>query len=77
LFGGVDILVNNAGIRFVSPIEDFPAARWDAIIAINFSSAFHATAAALPLMRARGWGVFDRLLDDVDVRFNGRVAPHV
>jgi 3-hydroxybutyrate dehydrogenase len=55
-FGGVDILVNNAGIQFVSPIEDFPTARWDAIIAINLSSAFHATAAALPLMRARGWG---------------------
>ena len=56
VFGGVDILVNNAGIQFVSPIEDFPAARWDAIIAINLSSAFHTTAAALPLMRARGWG---------------------
>ncbi len=55
-FGGVDILVNNAGIQFVSPIEDFPAARWDAIIAVNLSSAFHTTAAALPLMRARGWG---------------------
>jgi 3-hydroxybutyrate dehydrogenase len=55
-FGGVDILVNNAGIQFVSPIEDFPTARWDAIIAINLSSAFHTTAAALPLMRARGWG---------------------
>jgi 3-hydroxybutyrate dehydrogenase len=55
-FGGVDILVNNAGIQFVAPIEDFPAARWDAIIAINLSSAFHTTAAALPLMRKAGWG---------------------
>ena len=55
-FGGVDILVNNAGIQFVAPIEDFPTARWDAIIAINMSSAFHTTAAALPLMRKAGWG---------------------
>ena len=55
-FGGVDILVNNAGIQFVAKIEEFPAARWDAIIAINLSSAFHTTAAALPLMRKAGWG---------------------
>ncbi len=55
-FGSVDILVNNAGIQFVSPVEDFPTARWDAIIAINMSSAFHTSAAALPLMRKAGWG---------------------
>ena len=55
-FGRVDILVNNAGIQHVAPIPEFPAARWDAIIAINLSSAFHTTAAALPLMRAGGWG---------------------
>jgi 3-hydroxybutyrate dehydrogenase len=55
-FGGVDLLVNNAGIQFVAPIEDFPTARWDAIIAINLTSAFHTTAAALPLMRKSGWG---------------------
>ena len=54
--GGCDILVNNAGIQFVSPIEEFPVEKWDAIIAINLSSAFHTTAAALPAMRARGWG---------------------
>ena len=54
--GGCDILVNNAGIQFVSPIDEFPTARWDAIIAINLSSAFHTTAAALPGMRAKGWG---------------------
>ncbi len=54
--GGCDILINNAGIQHVAPIEDFPGARWDAIIAINLSSAFHTTAAALPGMRARGWG---------------------
>lgn len=54
--GGCDILVNNAGIQHVSPIEDFPVEKWDAILAINLSSAFHTTAAALPGMRARGWG---------------------
>ena len=55
-FGGVDILVNNAGIQHVEKIEDFPTAKWDAIIAINLSSSFHTTAAALPLMREAGWG---------------------
>ncbi|VDS09044.1 D-beta-hydroxybutyrate dehydrogenase [Paracoccus haematequi] len=54
--GRCDILVNNAGIQHVAPIPDFPAEKWDAIIAINLSSAFHTTAAALPLMRAAGWG---------------------
>ncbi|MCX7889154.1 MAG: 3-hydroxybutyrate dehydrogenase [Rhodobacteraceae bacterium] len=54
--GGCDILVNNAGIQHVAPIEDFPVAKWDAILAINLSSAFHTTAAALPGMKARGWG---------------------
>jgi 3-hydroxybutyrate dehydrogenase len=55
-FGRVDILVNNAGIQFVAPVEQFPEDRWDAIIAINLSSAFHATKAALPGMRQAGWG---------------------
>ena len=55
-FGGVDILVNNAGIQYVAPIEQFPDDRWDAIIAINLSSAFHAIKAALPGMRARKGG---------------------
>jgi len=54
--GPVDILVNNAGIQFVSPIEEFPDAQWDAIIAINLSSAFHAIKTALPDMKQRGWG---------------------
>ncbi len=54
--GACDILVNNAGIQFVSPIEDFPTDKWNAIIAINLSSAFHTTAAALPMMRKAGWG---------------------
>ena len=54
--GACDILVNNAGIQHVAPIEEFPAAKWDAIIAINLSSAFHTTAVAVPMMRAKGWG---------------------
>jgi 3-hydroxybutyrate dehydrogenase len=54
--GACDILVNNAGIQHVAAIEEFPTAKWDAIIAINLSSAFHTTAAALPMMRAKGWG---------------------
>jgi 3-hydroxybutyrate dehydrogenase len=55
-FGGVDILVNNAGIQHVAAVEDFPAARWDAIIAINLSSAFHTTRLAMPAMRKNNWG---------------------
>lgn len=55
-FGSVDILVNNAGIQHVSPIDAFPEDRWDAVIAINLTSAFHATKAALPIMRKNGWG---------------------
>lgn len=54
--GVCDILVNNAGIQHVAAIDEFPAAKWDAIIAINMSSAFHTTAAALPMMRKAGWG---------------------
>lgn len=55
-FGAVDILVNNAGIQFTSSIQDFPEEKWDAILAINLSSAFHATKAVLPGMQARNWG---------------------
>lgn len=55
-FGRVDILVNNAGIQHVARVEDFPVDRWDAVIAINLSSAFHATRLALPAMRAANWG---------------------
>ncbi|MEF3047699.1 3-hydroxybutyrate dehydrogenase [Pseudotabrizicola sp. L79] len=54
--GGCDILVNNAGIQHVAGIEEFPVEKWDAIVAINLSSAFHTTAAALPGMKAKGWG---------------------
>ena len=55
-FGRVDILVNNAGIQHVAPIEQFPVERWDAVIAINLSSAFHTTRLALPAMQAANWG---------------------
>ena len=55
-FGGTDILVNNAGIQHVANIEDFPAERWDAIIAINLTSAFHTTRLALPAMKKANWG---------------------
>jgi 3-hydroxybutyrate dehydrogenase len=55
-FGRVDVLVNNAGIQHVASVEEFPAAKWDAIIAINLSSAFHTTRLALPAMKAANWG---------------------
>jgi len=55
-FGGVDVLVNNAGIQHVASVESFPPDRWDAIIAINLTAAFHTTRLALPHMRARDWG---------------------
>ncbi|MGB7481393.1 MAG: 3-hydroxybutyrate dehydrogenase, partial [Burkholderiaceae bacterium] len=55
-FGAVDVLVNNAGIQHVANIEDFPPEKWDAIIAINLTSAFHTTRLALPQMKARNWG---------------------
>ncbi len=55
-WGRVDILVNNAGIQHVAPIESFPVERWDAVIAINLSSAFHTTRLALPAMQAANWG---------------------
>jgi 3-hydroxybutyrate dehydrogenase len=55
-FGGVDVLVNNAGIQHVASVEDFPVERWDAILAINLSAAFHTTRLALPRMKQRDWG---------------------
>ena len=55
-FGGVDVLVNNAGIQHVASVEDFPVERWDAIIAINLSAAFHTTRLALPRMKQHDWG---------------------
>jgi 3-hydroxybutyrate dehydrogenase len=55
-FGSLDVLVNNAGIQFVSPIEEFPIDKWDQILAINLSAAFHAIRAAVPGMKSRKWG---------------------
>jgi 3-hydroxybutyrate dehydrogenase len=54
--GGIDILVNNAGIQFVSPVDEFPDAKWEAIQSINLSSSFHCIKAALPGMKTKGWG---------------------
>lgn len=54
--GPVDILVNNAGMQYVAPVEDFPAEKWDAIIALNLTAVFHTTRLAVPAMKARGWG---------------------
>lgn len=54
--GGIDILVNNAGTQFVSPVEDFPAEKWDLILALNLTSAFHTIRHAVPGMRKKGWG---------------------
>ena len=55
-YGTVDIVVNNAGIQYVAPVDEFPVAKWDAIIAINLSAAFHTTRLALPAMKKKGWG---------------------
>ena len=55
-FGAVDILVNNAGIQFVAPIDEFPVAKWNAIIALNLTASFHSIRLALPAMKARKWG---------------------
>lgn len=55
-FGAVDILVNNAGVQYVAPVEEFPVAKWNQIIAINLSSAFHTARAAIPGIKKRGWG---------------------
>ena len=55
-FGGLDIIVNNAGIQHVAPVDEFPPEKWDAIIAINLSSVFHGTRAAIPGMKAKNWG---------------------
>jgi 3-hydroxybutyrate dehydrogenase len=55
-FGAIDVLINNAGIQHVAPVDDFPVARWDAIIAINLSAAFHTVRSALPAMKKKRWG---------------------
>jgi 3-hydroxybutyrate dehydrogenase len=76
-FGRVDILVNNAGIQHVATIVDFPEDRWDAVIAINLSAAFHASKAALPLMIARGWGRIINIASAHGLVASGEKAAYV
>jgi 3-hydroxybutyrate dehydrogenase len=76
-FGGVDILVNNAGIQHVAKIVDFPEERWDAVIAINMSAAFHTTKAAMPGMIARGWGRIVNIASAHGLVASGEKAAYV
>ena len=76
-FGGVDILVNNAGIQHVAKIVDFPEERWDAVIAINLSAAFHASKAALPHMIARKWGRIVNIASAHGLVASGEKAAYV
>src|SRR3982751_5540929 len=75
--GAVDILVNNAGIQHVAKIVDFPAERWDAVVAINLSAAFHAAKAALPLMIARRWGRIINIASAHGLVASGEKAAYV
>ncbi len=76
-FGGVDILVNNAGIQHVARIVDFPEERWDSVIAINLSAAFHTAKAALPLMIARKWGRIINIASAHGLVASGEKAAYV
>lgn len=76
-FGTVDILVNNAGIQHVAPVEEFPTEKWDAIIAINLSSAFHTSAAAIPHMREAGWGRIVNIASAHGLRASPNKAAYV
>ena len=76
-FGGVDILVNNAGIQHVAKVVDFPEERWDAVIAINLSAAFHATKAVLPQMLASGWGRIVNIASAHGLVASGEKAAYV
>jgi 3-hydroxybutyrate dehydrogenase len=76
-FGGVDILVNNAGIQHVARLVDFPEERWDAVIAVNLSAAFHATKAALPHMLARRWGRIINIASAHGLVASGEKAAYV
>jgi 3-hydroxybutyrate dehydrogenase len=75
--GGVDILVNNAGIQHVAKVVDFPEERWDAVIAINLSAAFHASKAALPHMTAKGWGRIINIASAHGLVASGEKAAYV
>ena len=76
-FGSLDILVNNAGIQHVALIEDFPAERWDAVIAINLSSCFHAIRAAVPGMKRRKWGRIVNIASAHGLVASGQKAAYV
>ena len=76
-FGGVDILVNNAGIQHVAPVEEFPVEKWDAVIAINLTSAFHTTAVAVPHMRDAGWGRIINIASAHGLRASPNKAAYV
>jgi len=76
-FGGLDVLVNNAGIQYVAKVVDFPEERWDAIIAINISAAFHATKAALPHMVAKKWGRIINIASAHGLVASGEKAAYV
>ena len=75
--GSLDILVNNAGIQFTSTIEDFPDEQWDRVIAINLSGVFHATKAAVPLMKQRGWGRIINIASAHGLVASGQKAAYV
>jgi 3-hydroxybutyrate dehydrogenase len=76
-FGSVDILVNNAGVQHVAPVEEFPIEQWDSIIAINLSSAFHTTRAAIPGMKRRKWGRIINLCSAHSLRASPFKAAYV
>jgi 3-hydroxybutyrate dehydrogenase len=75
--GGVDILVNNAGIQHVAAIEEFPVDKWDAVLAINLSAAFHTIRAALPAMKARNWGRIVNIASTHGLVASARKAAYV
>eukprot|EP00606_Chrysophyceae_sp_TOSAG23-5_P000860 GSChrysophyteH2.ASY1.ANO1.1482.1 assembled CDS len=77
LFGGVDVLVNNAGIQHVAPIDEFPVDKWDAIIAINLTSAFHTTRLALPYMKQNDWGRIINVASTHGLVASANKAPYV
>jgi len=77
LFGGVDILVNNAGIQHVAPIDEFPVEKWDSIIAINLTSAFHTTRLALPYMKQQDWGRIINVASTHGLVASANKAPYV
>jgi 3-hydroxybutyrate dehydrogenase len=76
-FGGIDIVVNNAGIQYQCPIDEFPADKWDSIIAINLTSAFHTTRLALPHMKTQNWGRIINIASAHGLVASAGKAPYV